>query len=397
MTKICMVISSTTGVQAGRFGVAEVLVCRIGEARAAGASRVASVNGRRTPLSMFCTLIENTWPTVIASSSHGRTVRMSCDTARSSSCPTDWRTGNLELDCSLKGLCPPFSQGKLLSELSTWGIGGPAKYFCEVDDEKQLVLALRCCKNNGIRFLVIGKGSNCLFDDRGFDGCIILNRINFIQNLSPGVYRVGSGYPFCQLGIQCSKEDLTGLEFASGIPGTVGGAVFMNAGADGQETADVLVSVEIVTINGDRHILQRKELAYGYRSSPFQKMQIFAAISAATFELTSCSSARERQRAYLNRKKCTQPILQRTAGCVFRNPGSSFHSAGALIDWAGLKGMAIGGAKVSDLHANFLVNAEQCSSVDMLSLIDLVRNEVTGKFGIELQEEIIYVPPSIAL
>lgn len=131
---------------------------------------------------------------------------------------------------------PNFGYGKMLSEISSWGIGGPAKMFVEVKTPTEMASVLRYCTSNDVRWFVVGKGSNCLFDDRGFDGCIILNRIEFLERLSTGLYRVGSGYAFNMLGVQCSREGFSGLEFAGGIPGTVGGAVYMNAGADGQET-----------------------------------------------------------------------------------------------------------------------------------------------------------------
>lgn len=124
---------------------------------------------------------------------------------------------------------------KLLKDLSTWGIGGPCNYFVEVHNQTQLVSAVRYCHEHCIRFVVIGKGSNCLFDDLGFDGCVILNRIEFLETNEPGIYRVGSGFRFNKLGMQCSNEGFTGLEFAGGIPGTVGGATYMNAGANWQE------------------------------------------------------------------------------------------------------------------------------------------------------------------
>jgi UDP-N-acetylmuramate dehydrogenase len=173
--------------------------------------------------------------------------------------------------------------------------------FCRTVDA--VVHCDRYCQNHNVPWFVVGKGSNCLFDDRGFDGCIILNRINFVEVLDSGVYRVGSGHAFNILGMLCSRDGFSGLEFASGIPGTVGGAIFMNAGADGQETADVLQSVEIVTSSGDWCTLskEREELAYSYRTSPFQKMKHVAAIVAATFQLTPCPNARQRQKLFLDR------------------------------------------------------------------------------------------------
>ncbi|KAH7284804.1 hypothetical protein KP509_34G071000 [Ceratopteris richardii] len=287
---------------------------------------------------------------------------------------------------------PVISRGKTLGEVSTWGIGGPAKLFCEVHCELQLASVLRYCRKRSIPFLVVGRGSNCLFDDRGFDGCVILNRLCSFERLAPGVYHAGSGYPFNALGIQSTNDGFSGLEFASGIPGTVGGAVFMNASADGQETANVLKSVEVVTVNGQKYELPRDKLTYGYRSSPFQTIQGLAAICSATFVLTGCATAKENLRKYLKRRKETQPIGERSAGCVFRNPGFGCQSAGFLIDKAGLKGLSIGGAKVSELHANFIINDGNSRASDVIKLLSIVKERVKSKYGITLEEEIIYVP-----
>ncbi|RWR82229.1 UDP-N-acetylenolpyruvoylglucosamine reductase [Cinnamomum micranthum f. kanehirae] len=282
---------------------------------------------------------------------------------------------------------------KLLSDLSTWGIGGPCNYYIEVFDESHLISAVRHCCRHSIQFLVIGKGSNCLFDDRGFNGCIILNQIEFIERIGPGAYRVGSGYPFNRLGMQCSKEGFSGLEFAGGIPGTVGGAAFMNAGANGQESADTIENVSIIRMDGSHRVLNRSELAFGYRRSCFQKMEDMAAIVAVTFKLTPSVSAMEWQRTYLERRRMSQPLQDRSAGSVFRNPSlGSMVSAAELIEKTGLKGFKVGGAKVSDLHANFLINCDGSTSRDMLQLIELVKEKVYRRFKIKLEEEIQYIP-----
>ncbi|WOL09459.1 hypothetical protein Cni_G18212 [Canna indica] len=243
-----------------------------------------------------------------------------------------------------------------------------------------------------IPFLVVGKGSNCLFDDRGFDGLVVQNRLRQLEVIERGVYRVGSGFPFNQLGVRCSADGLSGLEFAGGIPGTVGGAVFMNAGANSQETGDVVDNVEIITTDGELQVLRRAELAFGYRWSSFQAMNNLAAILAVTFRLTPSVSTRELQRAFLERRRRSQPVGERCAGSVFRNPTGIEISAGKLIELAGLKGFAIGGAKVSDIHANFFINFNGCTSQDMLALINHVKQRVDEQFQIELKEEIIYVP-----
>lgn len=135
----------------------------------------------------------------------------------------------------------------------------------------------------------------------GFDGCVILNRIEFLEKKEPGIYRVGSGFRFNRLGVQCSNEGFTGLEFAGGIPGTVGGATYMNAGANGQETANAIRSVEFVTRDGKFLTFSRTDLVFRYRSSPFQVMEELAAIIAVTFELQHSGSAKRRQHEYMKR------------------------------------------------------------------------------------------------
>lgn len=282
---------------------------------------------------------------------------------------------------------------KQLSDLSTWAIGGPCNYFVQVSDQTQLLSAFRFCQKHFVKFMVIGKGSNCLFDDMGFDGCVILNRIEFLERIEPGMYRVGSGFGFNRLGLQCANEGFTGLEFAGGIPGTVGGAAYMNAGANGQETAHSIDTVEIITTEGKFQTLKRRDLSFGYRSSSFQDMKDLAAITAVTFRLKRSESTRKRQQEYLERRRLSQPVGEKSAGSVFRNPFKIGVSAAELIEQAGLKGLKVGGAMVSNVHANFFINCGDSTSEDMLQLIDLVRDTVYQKFGVELKEEILYVNP----
>ncbi|GMI68994.1 hypothetical protein HRI_000568700 [Hibiscus trionum] len=282
---------------------------------------------------------------------------------------------------------------KLLKDLCTWGIGGPCNYFVQVFHQTHLLSAIRYCHEFSVPYIVIGKGSNCLFDDLGFDGCVILNQIDFLERTEPGVYRVGSGFRFNHLGILSCNEGFAGLEFAAGIPGTVGGAAYMNAGANGQETADSVESIDIVTTDGKFRTLNRVDLSFGYRSSPFQDMNDLAAIVAVTFRLEGSVSARKRQQELLKRRRSTQPVGERTAGSVFRNPTDLGISAGELIEKAGLKGCCVGGAMVSNIHANFFVNNGDCTSQDMLGLIALVKEKVHRKFGVELEQEVLYFNP----
>nr|GLL19255.1 uncharacterized protein LOC109168528 [Ipomoea trifida] len=280
---------------------------------------------------------------------------------------------------------------KSLSDLSTWGIGGRCKIFVQVFNQTQLLSAVRYCRERSERFLIVGKGSNCLFDDEGFDGCVILNRIDFLEKVEPGVYRVGSGYPFNRLGVQTASEGFTGLEFAGGVPGTVGGAAYMNAGANTQEAGDCIHTVEIITTGGQTRVLGKLELDFGYRSSPFQGMKDLASITAVTFKLKFSQDAKQKQMEYLERRKRSQPLGERTAGSVFRNPSDLDVSAGELIERAGLKGFRIGEAMVSERHANFFINRGGATSHDMLELIAVVKEMVHHKFGVQLREEVLYI------
>ncbi|KAM6567280.1 hypothetical protein CsatA_026408 [Cannabis sativa] len=299
--------------------------------------------------------------------------------------------------CNYSGQNLTFVRGqKLLKDLSTWGIGGPCNYFTQVFHPTQLLSAIRYCHDHRLRFMIIGKGSNCLFDDLGFDGCVILNRMEWMEMKEVGVYKVGSGYRFNRLGMQCSNEGFTGLEFAAGIPGTVGGAAYMNAGANGQETANVVESIDVVTIDGKLQRFERADLMFGYRSSPFQRMPNLAAIVAVTFRLQSSTISRTKLQQYLERRRASQPIGERSAGSVFRNPSDLGIGAGELIEKAGLKGFRVGGAMISKLHANFFINANGSTSQDMLDLIAVAKDKVYQKFGVELKEEVLYVNPSKA-
>lgn len=283
---------------------------------------------------------------------------------------------------------PPFRENVPLKDYCTFGIGGPARYFFEVKSIEDMAKTLLYCRHNNIPFMVLGKGSNCLFDDKGFNGAVILNKIDFFTEISPGTFHVGAGYSFALLGVQTARKGWSGLEFASGIPATVGGAVYMNAGANSSETSQAIQSVDFVTETGMVQKLERQNMTFAYRSSPFQKMK--GAIVGATFALTPSSDARKRQIDIVNIRKNTQPYGSMSAGCVFLNP--ECNHAGALIDKCSLKGTSVGGAQVSEKHANFLINTGTASCQDMQALIDLVRRRVKETTGIDLHSEVRYIP-----
>ena len=272
---------------------------------------------------------------------------------------------------------------RFLSEFSTFGIGGPIRFFLEVSNPAEMEEAILFAKQEQIPFLIIGKGSNSLFSDRGFDGLVILNKIDSIAWEEDRVV-VGSGYSFSLLGVQTARKGWAGLEFASGIPATVGGAIWMNAGANGGSTSDTLDSVLFLSADGEIRTFRKEELSFGYRASPFQKMS--GAILEATFVLKADENARASQLKIIDYRMKTQPLKEKSVGCVFRNPEGN--SAGALIEQSKLKGVQIGGAKVSEIHANFIVNTGQATASDVQALIRHVQEQVKTNTGIELELEV---------
>lgn len=278
-----------------------------------------------------------------------------------------------------------FDENISLAKYTTFGIGGPARYFIEVKSVKQMQAALLQAKNLSV--FLLGNGSNLIFDDRGYDGLVILNRIQFLEQ-NENTFYVGAGYNFSLLGSQTTRYGFGGLEFASGIPGSVGGAVYMNAGANGSETADHLEKVDFVDRMGNFLEFAREDLDFSYRHSPFHERE--GAIVSATFVLEPSETARNRRIEIVRYRQATQPYGEKSAGCIFRNPKGG--SAGKLVEEAGLKGLRVGGAEVSSMHANFIVNPEgKASAQDVLELMQLVKTKVKERSGKDLEFEVRYI------
>lgn len=275
-----------------------------------------------------------------------------------------------------------------LSEFSTFGIGGPVDCVVEVRSVEELKEAFVFARCEGLPFYTLGRGSNSLFLDCGFKGLLIINRIDFCEFQQTAV-SVGAGYSFALLGVQTARKGFSGLEFAAGIPASVGGAIFMNAGANGHDTQEVLHSVVFVDEEGEEQVLSKQELQFSYRHSSFHHRK--GAIASAIFSLTENYFARNLQLQILNYRLKTQPYKEKSIGCIFRNPSEGC-SAGALIDRCGLKGVRMGGAKVSEVHANFIVNEGAASSCDVLALIAFVQGRVLQETGMQLDPEIRVFP-----
>lgn len=283
----------------------------------------------------------------------------------------------------------PCEKNQPLFKYTTFGIGGPARYFAEAENTSQLEQMLAFAHQEHLPFFILGKGSNCLFDDRGFDGLVILNRIDYF-NSEDVYFKVGAGFSFARLGQITARLGFSGLEFAAGIPATVGGAIYMNAGANGQETGNSLEEVIFINDRGEKVIYQKNHLSFAYRSSSFQHRP--GAIAGATFKLSFSEEAKASQKKLVDYRLKTQPYKSKSAGCAFRNPEGS--SAGRLIDECGLKGFSVGGAEISSLHANFIINTGRATAEDVLSLMSIVKEKVYKEKNILLEEEIRYIGSS---
>ena len=285
----------------------------------------------------------------------------------------------------------PFAQGEPLAPHTTFKIGGPAAFWCTPRDAEQLRRTLQLCRENGVRVYLLGNGSNTLFDDAGFDGAVIdMRGLSGMENsgLDTDAVRITAGAGQT-LGRLCSKAQtlgLTGLEFACGIPGTVGGAVYMNAGAYGGEMKDVLQSVRYLTQDGDIVEAETAALDLSYRHSIFEENG--GCILSAKFHLKRGNSTaiKARMDELMQKRIDKQPLDKPSAGSTFKRPVGAF--AAALIDQCGLRGYRHGGAAVSEKHCGFVVNLGGASCADVLALCEEVRTIVKEKTGYDLEKEI---------
>lgn len=270
-----------------------------------------------------------------------------------------------------------------LKSYTTLNIGGLARYFCEVASIDDYLEVLELSNKTTLPIFVLGKGSNTLFIDEVFEAIVVLNKIIDLEMNLPNVV-VGSGYHISLLSTKVSKKGFSGLEGASGIPATVGGAIYMNAGSGSWETFQCLESVTSIDEKGQVITRFRDEIPYSYRHSGFQDLKEF--IAKASFKLTPKESTWQDQQTIIRKRIATQPYKDASAGCFFKNPTG--HSAGALIDRSGLKGLNYQGAEVSTLHGNFLINKENTTAQDFLKLAQIVEDSVWEKTGIRLEREV---------
>jgi UDP-N-acetylmuramate dehydrogenase len=274
-----------------------------------------------------------------------------------------------------------------MSKHTSWRIGGPADVFVLPTKTEHIRRIMELTHSHQIPWYVIGKGSNLLVRDGGVRGVVIKLADNFADlEFKDMVLTAQGGRSFVSAANHAIRHGLSGLEFATGIPGTVGGAVMMNAGAHGGEVKDVLIDCHVLTPEGKLLHLTREDLQFQYRYSILKDRP--AVVVQASFSLTpgDAEEMSERVKGWRERRQTTQPLSLPSCGSVFRNPEGT-HS-GHLIEQAGLKGTTIGGAQISELHGNFIVNIGGAEAKDVLQLIELAQRTILEKYGHELHPEV---------
>lgn len=286
-----------------------------------------------------------------------------------------------EIKCEVKKDVPM----KMYTSFKT---GGNAELMLTPKDEKSLCEALKKCKELNIKPFILGNGTNLLVSDRGIDKVVIHIGKGFdeITLVDETTIRCMAGCSLMRLCRFALEKGLTGLEFAYGIPGTVGGAMYMNAGAYDGEMKDIAVSCDYVTLDGEKGTLAGDEMGLSYRHSNFCDSD--KVIVSALFKLQEGSriEIENKMNDLMSRRKDKQPIEYPSAGSTFKRPAG--HFAGKLIEDCGLRGKSVGGAQVSEKHCGFIINKNNASSADILDLIDFVRDEVLEKTGIMLETEV---------
>lgn len=275
----------------------------------------------------------------------------------------------------------------ILSKYTTYKTGGEALAVVYPKNVNKLILLLKLLKENDVKYKVLGNGSNTLFSDDKFDGIIIkLSEFNKIKFLSRNKVRVGAGYSLSKLALLTAKKGLAGLEFAAGIPGTIGGSVFMNAGAYKSDMGYVVREVKVLTPDYRIITFENKEMDFHYRSSFLQKHPEYICLEVVLkLRIGDKNLLDEVIKERRERRLQSQPLEYPSAGSVFRNPEGNF--AGKMIEDLGLKGYKIGGAMVSEKHANFIINYDKATSEDIKKLIDYVHDKVLEEYKVDLKVE----------
>ena len=275
-----------------------------------------------------------------------------------------------------------------LKKHTTFGVGGTSSIFAYPKDKQDLVKLLEYTSKENIKIFFIGSGSNLLISDNGFDGVIISLKKSFknfeINNSLEA--DIGTGVMLGHMVRELTKKSVKGLESLVGVPGTLGGALIMNAGAYGSEISNYLISIKVLDLDGNEKIYKKEDINFSYRFSSIAKTDIVIE-AKFKFKKGNLSNIIKNRSSASQKRRNNQPLQFRSAGSIFKNPKSDM-AAGYLIDKSNLKGTRIGDAEISTKHANFIINHGKASSNDILKLIKIIKNTVKQNFNINLELEV---------
>ena len=291
--------------------------------------------------------------------------------------------------CDLLGEDRVFTE-EAMSQHTTFKIGGPADYFLMPDKGEDVGRVIKICKEKEIPYFILGNGSNLLVGDGGYRGAVIQIYRNMSSVTVEGnEITAQAGALLSAVAAAAKNASLTGFEFAGGIPGTIGGAVVMNAGAYGGEMKDVLTEVTVMNAEGDIFTLPTEELELGYRTSIIKTAGYIVLEAKIRLKEGDPEVIRETMKDLTIRRTTKQPLEYPSAGSTFKRPEGYF--AGKLIQDSGLKGFTVGGAQVSEKHSGFVINKDQATASDVMNLMDNVRDIVYKKYGVTLEPEVKFL------
>jgi len=276
---------------------------------------------------------------------------------------------------------------EFLNKYTSFKIGGPARVLVKPAGMDEIARIINVCKSRNVKYYILGRGTNILANDKGYDGVIILLSENFSEvSISGNVITAAAGAKLSNVAQLARENALTGFEFAHGIPGTIGGAVAMNAGAYDGEMKDVVVTAVVLMPNGEQKTLANEELELGYRTSVIVKEGLVVLSAAIELKKASKDEISNKMKDFGQRRRDKQPLNYPSAGSTFKRPTGYF--AGKLIEDANLSGFRIGDAMVSDKHCGFVINVGNATFEDVTKLIEEVKKRVFEKFGVMLEEEV---------
>jgi UDP-N-acetylmuramate dehydrogenase len=296
------------------------------------------------------------------------------------------------LDITKNEICSLIKSKVLIDEPlkkhTTFGVGGIASLFIYPCDINDLKIILKYSYKNQIKLFFMGSGSNLLISDNGFDGIVICLRKSFKNFEFDNSFeaKIGTGVMLGQIVRTLIKKSVQGLESLIGVPGTLGGALIMNAGAYGSEISNYLVSIKSISLNGEEKTYSKQDLKFSYRYSSIPRDEIVVE-AKFKFDTGDFKEIKIKKEKASQSRRTNQPLQYRSAGSIFKNPDSE-KAAGYLIDKANLKGMKIGDAQISKKHANFIINHGNASSDNIIELIKIIKREVLKEFNIDLELEV---------